>query len=75
MIARQPRNGCDLFEVGESYLQLGDANRAFLWLARGVEAGCYWADALPVDPLLDGIRSDPRFPALLRLNHLEAPGT
>jgi len=73
LIAKQPGNGCALFEVGESYLQLGDANQAFTWLARGVEAGCFWADSLPVDPLLDGIRSDPRFAALLRLNHLEAP--
>jgi TolB-like protein len=73
LIAKQPGNGCDLYEVGESYLQLGDADRAFLWLARGVEAGCYWADSLPVDPLLDGLRRDPRFQALLRLNHLEAP--
>jgi tetratricopeptide (TPR) repeat protein len=75
LIAKQPGNGCDLFEVGEGYLQLGDASRAFSWLARGVEAGCFWADSLPVDPLLDSIRSDPRFPALLRLNHLEAPHT
>jgi TolB-like protein/Flp pilus assembly protein TadD len=71
LIAGQPRNGCDLYEVGQSYLQLGDRNRAFLWLARGVEAGCYWADSLPVDPLLDDIRSDPRFPELLKGAHLE----
>jgi TolB-like protein len=73
LIAKQPGSGCDLFEVGEGYLQLGDPDRAFPWLARGVEAGCFRGDALLVDPLLDGIRSDPRFAALLRLNHLEAP--
>ena len=73
LIAKQPRNGCALFEMGEGYLQLGDLDRAFPWLARGVEAGCYWADSLLVDPLLDGIRSDARYPALLQLNHLEAP--
>ncbi len=75
LIAKQPRNGCALFEVGEGYVRLGGADQAFSWLARGVEAGCYWADSLPVDPVLDGIRSDARFPALLRLNHLEAPRT
>jgi TolB-like protein len=73
LFAKQPRNGCELYEVGEGYVRLGDADRAFLWLARGIEAGCYWADSLPVDPLLDSIRSDPRFPSLLQLNHLDAP--
>jgi TolB-like protein len=71
LVAGQPRNGCDLYEVGQSYLQLGDRNRAFIWLARGVEAGCFWADSLPVDPLLDDIRGDPRFPELLKGAHLE----
>jgi TolB-like protein/Flp pilus assembly protein TadD len=75
LIAKQPANGCALYEVGEGYVLLGNADRAFPWLARGVEAGCYWADSLPVDPILDGIRNDPRFPGLLRLNHLEAPRT
>ena len=73
LIVKQPENGCDLYEVGESYLRLGDKDRAFSWLARGVEAGCFSADSLPVQPLLDSIRSDPRFPALLRLAHLQAP--
>jgi TolB-like protein len=75
LIAEQPSNGCDLYGVGESYLRLGDKDRAFSWLARGIEAGCFWADSVPVQPLLDSIRSDPRFPALLRLAHLQAPRT
>src|ERR1700733_2578494 len=70
LIGKQPRNGCDLYEIGESYIRLGDRDRAFSWLGRGIEAGCFWADSLPVDPLLDGIRSDPRFPALLQMAHL-----
>jgi TolB-like protein/Tfp pilus assembly protein PilF len=66
LLADQPRNGCDLYEVGESYLRLGDRDRALSWLARGEEAGCFWADALPVDPLLDDIRGDPGFVELLK---------
>jgi tetratricopeptide (TPR) repeat protein len=73
MLVKQPRNGCDLYEIGESYIRLGNPDRAFPWLARGVEAGCFWADSLPVDPLLDGIRSDPRFPELLQMQHLGNP--
>ncbi len=75
LIAKQPGNGCDLYEVGESYLRLGDKDRAFSWLARGIEAGCFLGDSVPVQPLLDTIRSDPRFPELLRLAHLQAPRT
>jgi TolB-like protein/tetratricopeptide (TPR) repeat protein len=71
LIGRQPTNGCDLYEVGESYIRLGNPDRAFSWLGRGIEAGCFWADSLPVDPLLDAIRSDPRFPDLLKMAHLE----
>jgi TolB-like protein len=70
LIGRQPTNGCSLYEVGESYMRLGDTDRAFSWLGRGIEAGCMWADSLPVDPLLDTIRSDPRFPDLLKMAHL-----
>jgi TolB-like protein/Tfp pilus assembly protein PilF len=71
LIGKQPRNGCDLYEIGESYIRLGNPDRAFSWLGRGIEAGCFWADSLPVDPLLDAIRSDPRFPDLLKMAHLE----
>ena len=67
LVAKQSPQGCDLYDVGESYLRLGDLNRAFSWLDRGVHAQCFWADLLPVDPVLDGIRSDPRFSALLQM--------
>ena len=71
LIAKQPSDGCDLYEVGESYLRLGDPNRAFSWLGRGVKAQCFWAGSLPVDPILDGIRGDPRFSALLQMAGLK----
>ncbi len=71
LIERQPNHGCDLYDVGESYMRLGDTDRAFSWLGRGIEAGCAWADSLPVDPLLDTIRGDPRFQDLLKMAHLE----
>lgn len=67
LIDQEPRNACDLYEIGESYVRFGDRDRAFSWLARGVEAKCFWADLLPVDPILDDIRSDPRFSALLQM--------
>jgi tetratricopeptide (TPR) repeat protein len=70
LISRLPGNGCDLYEIGESYIRLGDRDQAISWLSRGAAAGCFWADSMPVDPLLDWIRDDPRFPALLQMAHL-----
>ncbi len=57
---------CGAIEIGESYIRLGDNDQAFSWLGRGVETSCFWTNSLAVDPVLDGLRSDPRFAALLR---------
>jgi tetratricopeptide (TPR) repeat protein len=48
------------------YIGLGDTDRAFAWLEKTVnarEASCL---ALKIDPLLDSLRSDPRYTNLLR---------
>ncbi len=66
-------NVCAPFEIGESYVRLGDRDQAFSWLRRGLDTSCFWANSLAVDPVLDGIRSDPRFPALLQQAASPAP--
>ncbi len=66
-------NVCSPFEIGESYLRLGDRDRAFSWLQRGLDTSCFWANSLAVDPMMDSIRSDPRFPALLQKAASPAP--
>jgi TolB-like protein/Tfp pilus assembly protein PilF len=71
LLTARPHNACDLFTVGESWLRLGDRDRAFLWLARGVEGGCYWADSLRVNPLLDQVRGDARYLELLKEARLD----
>lgn len=43
---------------------LGYADDAFSWLARACEEHSQWAHLIQVDPLLDALRSDPRFAAL-----------
>lgn len=71
LLSRQPvRDACDPYEVGQSYLRLGRPDEAFPWLARGVDDHCFWAETILVDPLLDPLRSDPRYGDLLRHAHL-----
>jgi tetratricopeptide (TPR) repeat protein len=52
------------YEVAGVYAQLGDKDRAFVWLDKAYRnRSClYW---LRVDPRFDSIRSDPRFQELL----------
>jgi hypothetical protein len=47
------------------YIGLGDADRAFEWLQKAFEARDWQMALLKVEPLFDGIRSDPRFAALV----------
>ena len=44
---------------------LGDSDRAFEWLDRALEDRRGWLAYLKVEPLLDPLRSDPRFSAFL----------
>jgi adenylate cyclase len=44
-----------------TYMQLGDTDQAFFWMAKTVEEPTWFALQLAVNPLLDPLRSDPRF--------------
>jgi len=48
------------------YLGLGENDEAIEWLYRATEARTDWPFFLPVDPVTDSIRSDPRYKELLR---------
>jgi TolB-like protein/class 3 adenylate cyclase/Tfp pilus assembly protein PilF len=47
------------------YMRLGDTEQAFSWMAKTVEERSWFALQLRINPLLDPLRSDPRFDALL----------
>ncbi len=48
-----------------AYLRLGDKEQALLWLAKTVEEPNWFALQIKVNPILDPLRSDPRFGEIL----------
>jgi adenylate cyclase len=61
--------------IARIHLGLGEVDEAFEWLRKGIEERSFWTIFLKVDPVYDGIRSDPRFVELLRsagFAHLQA---
>jgi TolB-like protein/Tfp pilus assembly protein PilF len=59
----EARHG-DEFAIAEIYAHRGDRDRAFEWLRRAREAHSD-VRAVRFSPLLENLRSDPRYPALL----------
>ncbi len=58
------------YRIARVHAWRGDADRAFEWLERGVRARDPSAARLKLDPLLNKIRGDPRYTALLRKMNL-----
>jgi hypothetical protein len=48
-----------------AYVRLGDKEQALVWLAKTVEEPNWFALQLKVNPVLDPLRSDPRFGEIL----------
>jgi Tol biopolymer transport system component/TolB-like protein/Tfp pilus assembly protein PilF len=53
------------YRIAAIYAALGDKDRAFKWLDHAYEARDGWLIWLAVDPVVDSLRSDPRFNELL----------
>jgi tetratricopeptide (TPR) repeat protein len=58
--------GTDPAWIGIAYGDLGDKDQAFAWLEKAYELRSPHLPALKASPFYDSLRSDPRFPALLR---------
>ena len=54
------------YEVGTAYVMLGKGEQAFRWFDKAIEDRSDCMVMLVVDPRLDSIRSDTRFPSLVR---------
>jgi serine/threonine-protein kinase len=52
--------------IARIYLGLGDRDKAFEWLRKGIDERSYWIVFLKMDPVYDSIRSDPQFQQLLK---------
>ncbi len=53
------------FDIGLVYAGLGDKDQAFAWMEKATQDRGYWVGKLKLDPMLDSLRSDPRFGNLL----------
>jgi tetratricopeptide (TPR) repeat protein len=51
--------------VAMVHIGLGETDRSFEWLQKAFEARDWQMALLKVEPAFDGLRSDPRFPALV----------
>ena len=61
----QPR-GPSPFQMALVYVGLDDMDRAFEWLDKAVDARNWETPMIKANPIFERLRSDPRFPALLR---------
>lgn len=59
------------FYVALVYTYLGQKDQAFEWLEKAYEERDVYLTQLKVYPLLDSLRSDPRYKALLKKMNLE----
>jgi len=59
------------FDIGFVYYGLGDKEKSFEWFEKAYQERSDWLVYLKVDPLWDGLRSDPRFVALMKKMGLE----
>jgi len=60
------------YRIAAVYVALGDKDQAFKWLGKSYADHDNWLAQLQVDPVMDPLRSDPRFQELLRKMHFSA---
>ena len=72
----QTRGGTVPYRIAAVHLALGDRDSAILWLRRDYAERGNWMNQLKVDPVMDPLRADPRFGALMRAMRFDrgAPG-
>ena len=59
------RQDVPAFNIALIYAGLGETDLTFEWLDRAFAERSSWLVSLNVEPMLDSLRSDPRFTALL----------
>lgn len=64
-----PRHPCTPYQLALDNLRTNRLDRAFASLNRALDQHCYAMALLRVDPILDPVRHDPRYTALLTRLH------
>ena len=54
------------YQVGDIYAWRGEKDKAFEWLERAYQQRDSGLNGIAYDPLLEGLKSDPRYDALLK---------
>jgi tetratricopeptide (TPR) repeat protein len=57
---------CSSYEIALNYIRVRDTDHAFASLNATIDSGCYQVVWFKAEPLLDSIRPDPRYLALLQ---------
>ena len=69
LIAESQKRYVSAYDIATIHAALGNTDETFVWLDRAFDERSQLLAWLPWDPVFDGIRSDPRYPALAgRLN-------
>jgi ribosomal protein L17 len=54
------------YGIAEAHAWRGETDKAFEWLERAYQQRDGGLDALKIDPLLESLRTDPRYKAMLK---------
>jgi hypothetical protein len=60
---------CTAYEIGVDDLRVNELDQAFDRFNQALDRHCFYMALIRVDPLLDPVRGDPRYVALLRRIH------
>jgi tetratricopeptide (TPR) repeat protein len=63
-------NFCVPYEIAVNYIRLGKPDQAFPYFNRAVDQQCWQVEWIMVDPMVDKIRTDPRYPEVLKRMNL-----
>jgi TolB-like protein/DNA-binding winged helix-turn-helix (wHTH) protein/cytochrome c-type biogenesis protein CcmH/NrfG len=69
LLLSAPAEPCTAYEIGVDDLRVNEVKQAFESLNRAVDRRCFYMALMRVDPLLDAVRQDARYVALLKRIH------
>jgi TolB-like protein/DNA-binding winged helix-turn-helix (wHTH) protein/cytochrome c-type biogenesis protein CcmH/NrfG len=70
MMLAHENDFCATYDIATNYVRLGKSDLAFPRIKAAIEQKCWAASWLMADPMMDGIRNDPRYNDLLRSMNL-----